>query len=94
MLCGRHSATHVSLAILLLTLAPFPLAYAKKKPPAHPINIHTANSSDLQQVPGIGPSAAQKVLDTRKSYGTFKRADDLLTIKASAPKNSEKCANI
>jgi competence ComEA-like helix-hairpin-helix protein len=59
-----------------------------------PININTANSSDLQQVPGIGPSIAQKILDTRKSYGAFKSVDDLLTIEALAPKNSTKCANI
>jgi competence ComEA-like helix-hairpin-helix protein len=64
--------------------------YAKKKPPAHPININTANASDLQQVPGIGPSTAQKILDTRKSYGAFKNVDDLLAIKGIGPKRLEK----
>jgi competence ComEA-like helix-hairpin-helix protein len=61
-----------------------------RQPPAHPIHINTANSSDLQQVPGIGPSTAQKILDTRKSYGTFKSVDDLLAIKGIAPKKLEK----
>ena len=87
---GRHSATRAFLAGLVLSLVPFSLVYAKKKPPAHPININTANSADLQQVPGIGPSTAQKILDTRKSYGSFKSVDDLLAIKGIGPKRLEK----
>jgi DNA uptake protein ComE-like DNA-binding protein len=39
----------------------------KKKPPAKPVNINTANSEELQQVPGIGPATAQKILQMRKS---------------------------
>ena len=86
----RHSATLAFLAGLVLSLVPFSLVYAKKKPPAHTININTANSADLQQVPGIGPSTAQKILDTRKSYGAFKSVDDLLAIKGIGPKRLEK----
>jgi hypothetical protein len=49
MFTRQHSATRVFFAILILTLslAPFSVARAKKKPPAHPININTASSSDL-----------------------------------------------
>jgi comEA protein len=90
MLRRRLSGTRIFFAILALTLATIPAALAKKKPPAHPININTANSSDLQQVPGIGPSTAQKILDTRKSYGSFKTVDDLLAIKGIGPKKLEK----
>jgi competence ComEA-like helix-hairpin-helix protein len=90
MLRRQHSATRIPLAILALILASVPTVFAKKKPPAHPININTANVSDLQQVPGIGPSTAQKILDTRKSYGAFKSVDDLLAIKGIGPKRLEK----
>jgi competence protein ComEA len=91
MLRPRHFPECISLAVLILSsFAVFPPVYAKKKPPAHPININTANSSDLQQVPGIGPSTAQKILDTRKSYGAFKSVDDLLAIKGIGPKRLEK----
>jgi len=90
MLRARHSVTRVLIAILVLILASAPAAFAKKKPPAHPININTAGATDLQQVPGIGPSTAQKILDTRKSYGTFKSVDDLLAIKGIGPKKLEK----
>jgi competence protein ComEA len=90
MLRDRHFILRVFLAVLALILATIPAVFAKKKPPAHPININTAGATELQQVPGIGPSTAQKILDTRKSYGAFKSVDDLLAIKGIGPKKLEK----
>jgi len=40
---------------------------ATKKPPLHPINLNTASSTQLQEVPGIGPAMADKILKMRKS---------------------------
>jgi comEA protein len=65
-------------------------SHAKKKPPAQPININTANSEQLQQVPGIGPATAEKILQMRKSYGPFKSVDDLLAIRGLGAKRLEK----
>jgi competence ComEA-like helix-hairpin-helix protein len=64
--------------------------HAKKKPPLAPININTATSEELQQVPGIGPVTAEKILQTRKSYGPFKSVDDLRAIRGIGPKRLEK----
>jgi competence ComEA-like helix-hairpin-helix protein len=77
----------LSLAICLLTP---PLLLAKKKPPAEPVNINTANSEQLQLVPGIGPVTAGKILQMRKSYGSFKSVDDLLAIRGLGAKRLEK----
>jgi comEA protein len=66
------------------------MAGAAKKPPLKPININTANSEELQQVPGIGPVTAEKILQMRKSYGAFKSVDDLLSIKGLGKKRLEK----
>jgi comEA protein len=63
---------------------------AKKKPPAAPINLNTASSEELQQVPGIGPVTAEKILQMRKSYGPFKSVDDLSAIRGIGPKRLEK----
>jgi competence ComEA-like helix-hairpin-helix protein len=63
---------------------------AKKKPPLHPINLNTANSDQLQEVPGIGPATAEKILKMRKSYGAFQSVDDLRAIKGIGPKRLEK----
>lgn len=67
-----------------------PVDAGKKKPPAHPVNINTATSGELQQVPGIGPATADKILKMRKSYGPFKSVDDLLAIRGLGPKRLEK----
>ncbi len=65
-------------------------SFAKKKPPAKPVNINTATSEELQLVPGIGPATADKILQMRKSYGAFKSVDDLLAIRGLGPKRLEK----
>jgi competence protein ComEA len=61
------------------------LCLAKKKPPAKP-----ATSEELQQVPGIGPATAEKILQMRKSYGPFKSVDDLLAIRGLGEKRLDK----
>ena len=63
---------------------------ATKKPPAHPIDINSAGSVQLQEVPGIGPATADKILAMRKSYGAFKSVDDLLSVRGIGPKRLEK----
>src|SRR5271168_4980104 len=78
------------LAILFLCLFLCPALFAKKKPPAAPVNLNTATSEQLQQVPGIGPSTADKILQMRKSYGAFKSVDDLLAVRGIGPKRLEK----
>lgn len=67
-----------------------PHAFAKKKPPSHPINLNTASATELEQVPGIGPSTAAKILQMRKSYGAFKSVNDLLAVKGIGEKRLEK----
>jgi competence ComEA-like helix-hairpin-helix protein len=78
------------LFFLAICFALATVAGATKKPPLKPININTANSEELQQVPGIGPATAEKILQMRKSYGAFKSVDDLLSIKGLGKKRLEK----
>src|ERR1700749_495520 len=88
MMPQRRMCACVALLVLLCCVAD--LAAAKKKPPAHPINVNTASPSELEQVPGIGPATAEKILQARKSYGAFKSVDDLLAIRGIGSKRLEK----
>jgi competence protein ComEA len=81
----RILALHLSLFLLLVALSS-----ATKKPPAQPVNINTADSTQLQLVPGIGPSTAEKILQMRKSYGAFKSINDPMAIRGLGPKRLEK----
>ena len=86
----RSQALRVLLALCAL-LALFPgISHARKKPPLKPVNINTADSQELQQVPGIGPATAEKILQMRKSYGAFKSVDDLLAIRGLGEKRLDK----
>lgn len=75
---------------LILFLSVTAADAGKKKPPPKPININTATSEELQQVPGIGPATASKILQMRKSYGAFKTIDDLLAICGLGQKRLDK----
>ena len=78
------------LGLLALCLIFESVSGATKKPPLKPVNINTANSEELQQVPGIGPVTAEKILQMRKSYGAFKSVDDLLSIRGIGRKRLDK----
>lgn len=43
------------------------------------VRINSASVSELQQLPGIGPALAQRIVETRKG-GRFTSADDLLRV--------------
>src|ERR1700676_5672137 len=79
-----------SLLFLAMCLVVSALSAATKKPPLKPININSASSEELQQVPGIGPVTAEKILQMRKSYGAFKSVDDLLAVRGIGAKRLEK----
>jgi comEA protein len=81
--------TYACVVTLLACLCVLP-ALAKKKPPASPINLNTATSAQLQEVPGIGPATADKILQMRKSYGAFKSVDDLLAVRGIGAKRLDK----
>ena len=86
----RAPSLRVVFCVWLIFFLVCTVATAKKKPPGKPVNINTANSEELQQVPGIGPATASKILQMRKSYGAFKSVDDLLAIRGLGEKRLDK----
>lgn len=45
-----------------------------------PININTADAALLDELPGIGPSRAEAIIQERETNGEFTSADDLTRV--------------
>ena len=53
------------------------------------VNINTASAEELEQLPGIGPSTAQKIVSDRMANGSFKSPDDLKRVTGIGDKKFE-----
>ncbi|MDO5724140.1 MAG: ComEA family DNA-binding protein [Flaviflexus sp.] len=51
------------------------------EPAAGPLSINAASAKDLEELPGIGPSLATKIVEHREANGPFTSMDDLLEVK-------------
>jgi comEA protein len=78
------------LVILAMTaVSTVSLAAAEKQAPAGKdklVNINSADAGQLIALPQIGPKMAQRILDYRKSNGSFKRVQDLMKVKGIGEK--------
>lgn len=53
------------------------------------ININIADENKLQEIQGIGPSMANRIIEYRKSNGRFKKIDDLKNVSGIGDKRFE-----
>jgi len=45
------------------------------------VDINTATQSELESLPGIGPSKAKAILEYRRQHGPFQSVDELEKVK-------------
>jgi competence ComEA-like helix-hairpin-helix protein len=62
---------------------------AQKQPPTKPIDLNAATIKELQELPGVGPVTAQRIIDARQKSGRFRRIEDLLAIRGISTKRLE-----
>jgi competence protein ComEA len=54
------------------------------------IDLNSADHAELAQVPGIGPKAAEAIVEHRKLRGPFKSLEELKTVRGIGPVTFEK----
>lgn len=58
------------------------------------ININTASQTELENLPGIGPSTALKLIEYRKENGKFKSIEDIKNVKGIGESKFSKIKNL
>lgn len=53
------------------------------------ININTADATELDKIPGIGPARAADIITYRESHGGFKSIEEIKNIKGIGDKTFE-----
>jgi competence protein ComEA len=86
----RELRFRAQVIFLLAVLLAVGVSQAKKKPPAHPIDLNSATVEQLQELPGIGPGTAKAIVRFREKSGPFQRVEDLLAIRGITKKRLEK----
>lgn len=49
------------------------------------VNINSASSDELEALPGIGPTTAQKIIDYRNENGPFSTIEDIMNVSGIGP---------
>ena len=75
------------LAALVLTTGP---AFAAATTPAGKVNLNTATVAQLEDLPGIGPALAARIVEHRQKNGAFKSVEDVMAVKGIGEKNFSK----
>ena len=89
--------TAIVLALGLVTTATAASAQEAAKPSAKastssassgtPINLNTATVAQLETLPGIGKSTAERILEYRQKNGGFKKVEDLMNVRGIGEKS-------
>ena len=61
---------------------------------AGPIHLNTATVEQLDELPGVGPVTAQKIVDYREQHGAFSSIDDLDAIPGIGPARLEQLRDL
>ncbi len=87
------NALSVDTTALKQQSGPYTDNHSHEKPeinPGRPVNINTAGHKELQQLPGIGPATAERIVTYRETHGPFASPEELTRVKRIGPKTLER----
>ncbi|WP_423407461.1 helix-hairpin-helix domain-containing protein [Heyndrickxia sp. MSNUG] len=67
-----------------------PLQSGQQTQDKQKVNLNTAAASELETLPGIGPSKAEAIIENRETNGPYKTIEDLKNISGIGDKTFEK----
>jgi competence protein ComEA len=96
----KVTPVHVPLVVVPITSAPIvervqepvpsqseaPSA-PSKTPKGGALNVNTASAAELEELPGIGPATAARIVEYRQKNGSFKKVEDLMNIRGIGEKS-------
>jgi comEA protein len=50
------------------------------------VNLNTASAAELEQLPGVGPVLAERIVNFRSENGVFRRAEHLMMVRGISDK--------
>ena len=62
--------------------------------PGSPVNLNSASVAQLQTLPGIGASTAQRIVEYRQKNGSFKKIEELMNVKGIGEKSFLKLKSV
>jgi competence protein ComEA len=62
--------------------------------PAGPVSLSSATIEELDELPGVGPITAQKIIDYRTEHGPFASVDDLDAVPGIGPTRIEQLRDL
>ena len=79
----------VPLLVAILIVAPV-AGWAADGQPDGVVNINTADRAQLQLLPGVGETVADRIVAFRESNGAFESVDELVAVKGIGEKSLDK----
>jgi competence protein ComEA len=58
------------------------------------VNINTASLEELNALPGIGPTTAQKIIDYRTENGEYSIIEDIMNVSGIGPATFEEIKDL
>ncbi len=58
------------------------------------VNINTASQAELETLPGIGPTTAQKIIEYREENGPFQSTEDIMNVSGIGPGTYERIKDL